>query len=188
MDEVVLARHGESESGARGVVGGDGPLTERGREQARALGRELSSFPVDLCVTSAARRARETAELALEGRQVAVEVVADLGDVRFGAFDGRPLGEYRDWIAAHAPTEAPSGGENRVETLRRFTRAFRSILERPERHVLVVAHGLTIAAVLDARPQPVVANAPYGHAERLTRAALEDALHRLERWCESPAW
>ena len=37
MDDAVLARHAESEASARGVVGGDTPLTGRGRTQARAL-------------------------------------------------------------------------------------------------------------------------------------------------------
>jgi broad specificity phosphatase PhoE len=180
MDELVLARHGESESSARGVVGGDEPLTELGREQARSLGARLAQVPLGLCLTSAAVRARETAELALAGREVPVEVVPELGDIRFGAFEGRPLAEYRDWVAAHAPTEAPPGGESRVETLSRFAAAFRSILARPERVVLVVAHGLTIRAVLDDRPQPVVAGAPYGHSERLTRTSLEQAVRRLE--------
>ena len=188
MDELALARHGESTASARGVVGGDDPLTRLGREQARALGARLASFPAEVCLTSAALRARETAELALAERPVPIEIVPELGDVRFGAFEGRPLAEYRDWVAAHAPTVAPPGGESRVETLRRFARAFRSILVRPERSVLVVAHGLTIRAVLDARPQPVVAGAPYGHAERVRRAELEHAVRRLERWCESPAW
>jgi broad specificity phosphatase PhoE len=188
MDEVVLARHGETETSARGLVGGDEPLTPLGRKQARALGRKVASFPVEICLTSAARRARETAELALAGRDVPVEVMPELGDIRFGKFDGRALAAYRDWVSAHAPTESPPGGETRVDALRRFARAFRSILERPERYVLVVAHGMTIRAVLDAQPQPVVAGAPYGYAERLTRAALEEAVRRLERWCESPAW
>jgi broad specificity phosphatase PhoE len=188
MDEVVLARHGESATSARGGGGGDEPLTDRGRAQARALAAALASVPLDVCLTSATMRARETAELALAGRDVPVEVVPELGDVRFGSFERRPLAEYRDWVAAHPPTEAPPGGESRVETLRRFAAAFRSILARPERVVLVVAHGLTIRAVLDVRPQPVVAGAPYGHAERLTRVRLEQAVRRLERWCESPAW
>jgi len=188
MDELVLARHGESETSARAIVGGDEPLTERGRQQARALGAKLSSFPLEVCLTSAALRARETAELALQARDVPVEVVPELGDIRFGAFDGSPLAEYRHWVAAHPPTAAPPGGESRVETLRRFAHAFRSILARPEECVLVVAHGLTIRAALDRQPRPVVAGAHYAHAERLTRATFEQAVRRLERWCESPAW
>jgi len=182
MDEVVLARHGESETSARGVVGGDEPLTARGREQARALGVELASLALDACLASPAVRARETAGLALAGREVPVELVPELGDIRFGAFEGRPLAEYRDWVAAHPPTEAPPGGESRVETLRRFASAFREILARPERVVLIVAHGLTIRAVLDERPRPIVADAPYGHAVQMSRAELEQAVQRLERW------
>jgi broad specificity phosphatase PhoE len=188
MDELALARHGESETSARGLVGGDRPLTELGRAQARALGAELASFPAEICLTSAARRARETAELALAGRRVRLEIVPELGDVGFGSFDGRPLADYRNWVAAHTPTEAPPGGESRVETLWRFASAFRSILARPERYLLVVAHGLTVRAALDPSPQPIVAGAPYGRAERLTQAELEQAVRRLERWCESPTW
>lgn len=188
MDEVVLARHGESETSARGIVGGDESLTGRGRAQARALASLLASFSAEVCLTSAALRARKTAELVLEERDVPIELVRELGDVRFGVFDGRPLAEYQAWVMSQPPTTAPKGGESRVETLRRFAGAFRSILDRPERRVLVVAHGLTIRAALDEHPRPVVADTPYGYAARLTRAELEQAVERLVRWCESPAW
>jgi broad specificity phosphatase PhoE len=188
MDEAVLARHGESETAAAGLAGGDAPLTEAGRAQARALGAALVSRELDLCVTSAARRAGETAALALAGRDVPTEVDPGLGDVDFGAFDGRPLAEYRAWIEAHAPDEAPPGGESRVATLRRFCRAYRGLLARPERRVLVVAHGLTLTALADERPRPVVAGVPYGTWLALGREELERAVARLERWCEAPAW
>ncbi|MHB8469114.1 MAG: histidine phosphatase family protein [Gaiellaceae bacterium] len=188
MDEVLLARHGESEASAARIVGGDSPLTPLGREQARALGERLASFPVDICLTSGAVRARETAAIALAGRDVKVEIVRELGDVRFGEFDGRPLEEYRDWVAAHPPTEGVPQGESRADTLRRFARAFRTVLVRTEQHALVVAHGLTIRALLDDRPRPVVAGAPYGFSVLLTRAELETAVEHVERWCESPSW
>jgi 2,3-bisphosphoglycerate-dependent phosphoglycerate mutase len=188
MDEVLLARHGESEASAERVVGGDSALTPTGREQAQALGAEIASFPAGICLTSGALRARETAEIALAGRNVKIEVVRDLGDVQFGDFEGRPLEEYRDWVAAHAPSEAAPGGESRVDTLRRFAHAFRTLLARTEQHVLVVAHGLTIRALLDERPQPVVADAPYGQAVLLMRGELQAAVERVERWCESPSW
>ena len=188
MDEVLLARHGESEASAAGVVGGDSPLTAAGRSQATLLGAQSASFPVDVCLASRALRARETAEIALAGRSVRIEVLDELGDVRFGAFDGRPLAEYREWVEAHPPADAAPGGESRAETLRRFARAFRAVLARPERHVLVVAHGLTIRAVLDERPRPVVAGAPYGASVQLTRGELQAAVERLERWCEDPSW
>jgi probable phosphoglycerate mutase len=188
MDEIALARHGESVFSARGLVGGDTPLTARGRDEARSLGERLRRLAIELCVTSKARRARETAALALEGRAVPVAVREDLGDVRFGVFEGRPLAEYRAWIETHPPDVAPPAGESRVETLRRFAGAFRHLLERHERRILVVAHGLTVRSVLDPKPQPVVAGTPYGSFVLVPAAELENAVDRLERWCEAPAW
>ena len=188
MDDVVLARHGESETSARRVVGGDAPLTGVGQEQARNLGRGLAPFPVDVCLTSGALRAKETAAIALAGRDVPCEVVGDLGDIDFGVFEGGSLEEYRAWIAAHPPDEAPPGGESRVATLRRFVRAYRTVLARPEPHVLVVAHGLMLSALTDERPQPTVAGVAYGSSIRLTHDELETQVARLERWCEAPSW
>src|SRR5207248_11241743 len=127
----------ESEASADGVVGGDSPLTAVGREQARALGAQLAAFPAELCVTSGALRARQTAAIALAGRAVKIEIVHDLGDVQFGEFEAQPLGQYWDWVTTHSPSEAAPGGESRVDTLRRFTRAFRMLLARSERHLLV---------------------------------------------------
>jgi broad specificity phosphatase PhoE len=188
VDEVVLARHGETATSSARIVGGDAPLTDRGRDQARALGARLSSFPVDVCLTSGARRARETAELALAGRATSFEVLDSLGDIGFGSFEGRPLAEYRTWITSRAPTAAPVGGESRVDTLRRVARAFRSVLARPERHVLVVGHGLALVAASDERPGPVVSGVAYGSSVQLRRDELERAITRLDAWCEDPRW
>ena len=184
----MLARHGESETAALRIVGGDAPLTEVGQEQARGLGRALAALPLDVCLTSGALRARETAALALASRNVPREVVTELGDIEFGVFEGGALPDYRDWIAAHPPDEAPPAGESRVDTLRRFCRAYRALLDRPEPHVLVVAHGLTLSALEDATPRPLVAGVGYGSWIRLTRDELADRVARLERWCEAPAW
>jgi len=188
MDDVVLCRHGESETAAAGVVGGDAPLTALGRAQAHELAGALATRPLDVCFTSPALRARETAAFALEGRDVPQTVLPELADIDFGRFAGRPLQEYRAWIAGHAPTEAPPGGESRVATLRRFCRGYRTLLDRAEAHLLVVAHGLTLSALVDDPPQPEVAGVAYGSSLALTRAELAAAVARLERWCEAPAW
>jgi broad specificity phosphatase PhoE len=188
MDEIALARHGESETAARGVVGGDTTLSRRGLDEARALGERLRHRAIDLCVTSNARRTVETAALALAGRDVPTLVDNDLGDIRFGSFEGKRLDEYRAWVERNPPDEAPPGGESRVETLRRFARAFRRLLERREPTVLVVAHGLTLRSVLDPKPRPVVADAPYGSCVFMCSGELERAVARLERWCDAPTW
>jgi broad specificity phosphatase PhoE len=188
MDDVVLARHGESETAALGTVGGDAPLTARGRRQAAALGTELAALPLDVCLTSTARRAIETAEIALGDRAVPREALPAFADIGFGSFDGERIDDYRRWVEAHAPDEASPGGESRLATLRRFVGAFRALLVRPEPHVLVVAHGLTLTALTDERPAPIVAGVPYGSWIALAHDELEAAVARLERWCEAPAW
>jgi probable phosphoglycerate mutase len=188
MDDAVFARHGESETAARRVVGGDAPLTAVGQEQARALGRELAAFPFGICITSGGLRAKETAAIALAGRGVPFEVDDRFGDIDFGVFAGSSLATYRAWIASHSPEDAPPGGESRVATLQRFVAAYRSLLDRPESHVAVFAHGLTLSALTDERPRPEVAGVPYGAWIRLDRAQLTGHVARLERWCEAPSW
>lgn len=188
MDDVVLCRHAESVTAAAGIVGGDAPLTEAGREQARRLGRELASLPLDLCITSGAARARETAAIALTGRDVPCEVDEAFGDIDFGRLEGAPLEAYRAWVGSHPPTAAPPGGESRVATLRRFARAYRSLLDRAAPHLLVVAHGLTLSALAGERPEPIVAGVPYASWVRLTADELESRVALLERWCNAPAW
>ena len=196
METAILARHGESELSAAGLVSGDPAeprgLTEIGREQARQLGKRLAGEPIDLCVTSEFVRVRQTADLALAGRGIPRLVAGELNDVRFGEFEGQPFEAYRAWARERDPTEAPPGGESRAEVAARYVRGFRRVLERPERTILVVAHGLplryTLLALEDLDPTPIVEQIPLAEPYRLTRAELERATARLERWSQSPVW
>jgi broad specificity phosphatase PhoE len=197
MDEVILARHGESELSVVGTVNGDPAvacaLTPTGREQARKLGDLLADTELDVCVTSEFERVRETADLALAGRDVPRLVLAELNDIRFGRFEGGSLAGYRVWAAANDPTvEAPGGGESRAATIARYVRAYRAILARPERTILVIAHGLPIRYVLNALdhrpPEPLVDQVPYAERFRLSRGELEAAVTLLENWGRRPVW
>jgi broad specificity phosphatase PhoE len=197
MDEVILARHGESELSVVGIVNGDPAvacaLTAIGREQARRLGERLANTELDLCVTSEFERARETADLALAGRAVPRMVLRELNDVRFGRFEGGSLADYRVWAAANAPTtDAPGGGESRAATVQRFVEAYRKILARPERTVLVVTHGLPIRYLLNMlegqAPAPLVEQVTYAEPYVLGHADLLKAAESLEQWAVRPAW
>lgn len=194
---MVLARHGESELSRIGRTNGDPSravgLTEVGREQARQLGRELAGEAVDLCATSEFQRAQETADLALEGRDVPRLVLAELNDIRFGEFEGRLLTDYRAWAHQHGPEDlCPGGGESRAQTVARYVAAYGRLLERPERAVLVVAHGLPVRYVLDAvegrNPAAAVAQVPYAEPFRLGADELRAAVARLAAWADDPVW
>jgi broad specificity phosphatase PhoE len=64
-DRLILVRHGESTWNAEERLQGqlDPPLSERGREQSRALARIVNRVPDERVVCSDLTRARETAEL-----------------------------------------------------------------------------------------------------------------------------
>jgi probable phosphoglycerate mutase len=64
-DRLILVRHGESTWNAEHRLQGqlDPPLSERGREQSRALGGIVDGIPSERVVCSDLGRARETAEL-----------------------------------------------------------------------------------------------------------------------------
>lgn len=197
MERLILARHGESERSVDGLTNGDPAvrvaLTAIGREEARRLGVELRDEPIGLCVTSEFERARETADLALEGRDVPRLVLAEFNDIRFGQFEGRLLTEYRAWAHAHGPEDVcPGGGDSRAQTVARYVRGYRTILARPEETILVVAHGLPIRYVLDAvgerAPAALIEQIAYAEPFWLTRPELERAVERLDAWVRRPAW
>ena len=90
METAILVRHGESEASVRGLVSGEPttacPLTAVGRRQARKLGLLLAKKDIDVCVTSEFPRTIETADLALDGRDIRRVVIPELNDPRAGAF------------------------------------------------------------------------------------------------------
>ncbi|WP_301186565.1 6-phosphofructo-2-kinase/fructose-2,6-bisphosphatase, partial [uncultured Desulfovibrio sp.] len=63
---LYLARHGQTEFNVQGRIGGDPPLTAKGRAQALALARHMEGKPIDWVFTSTRMRAHETAAPLLE--------------------------------------------------------------------------------------------------------------------------
>jgi probable phosphoglycerate mutase len=197
VERAVFARHGESEYSARSLMNGDPGvrvgLTALGREQARALGRELARTRLDLCVTSEFERTILTADEAVGGRGLSRLELPELGDPDYGMYEGRTLDEYRAWAASVPSSEqAPGGGESRLGLIARYAFALRVIAERPERSLLVVAHSLPIALLLAAAegspPRPRAQLIPYATPYRVERAELEGALGVVEAWLDAPDW
>jgi 2,3-bisphosphoglycerate-dependent phosphoglycerate mutase len=197
MERIVLARHGESEYSVRGAANGDPlvavALTEVGREQARRLGDLLADEPLDLCATSEFGRARETADIALAGRDVPRLVLPALNDIRLGDYEGCQLDDYRTWARGNGPeVEPPGGGESRVACVLRYLGAFETLRARPERTILVVAHGLPVRYLLNANeglgPVPFLEQVPYAEPFPVTAAEFDAAVDLLERWTLAPAW
>jgi len=94
--EVVLVRHGETEWTRSGQHTGrtDIPLTDRGREEARALGTQLAGRPFALVLTSPLVRAAETCRLAGLAEQARER--DDLMEWDYGAYEGRTTLDIRN--------------------------------------------------------------------------------------------
>jgi broad specificity phosphatase PhoE len=93
--EVVLVRHGETEWSRAGKHTGrtDIPLTERGREAARAVGAELQGRQLALVLTSPLARAADTCRLA--GLGDVAEARDELMEWDYGAYEGRKTVDIR---------------------------------------------------------------------------------------------
>jgi broad specificity phosphatase PhoE len=193
MRLFVIARHGESTLNLEGRVNGDPsllvPLTEKGRDEARLLGQQIAQIPVDVCVHSRFGRTRETAEIALAGRDVPFETEPLLDDIDVGDLEGKTLDDYRQWKRMHTRANAFPGGESLDDAARRYARAFRKLLGRDEERILAVTHEIPLRYAINAAdgsdnldgPTHQLENAtPYLFDEdALTRAA--DQIERLTR-------
>ena len=154
MRLFLLARHGESTLNVERRINGDPsvdvPLTDLGREEARELGKQLANVPIDLCLVTRFARTRETAEVALDGRAVPMEVEPLLDDIDIGDLEGKTIDEYRAWKRDHGRADPFPGGESLDEAARRYVQAFRNLLAREGASVLVVCHEIPVRYALNA--------------------------------------
>jgi broad specificity phosphatase PhoE len=190
---ILLARHGESDWNheRRWQGHADRPLTERGREQARALAQRLEDIHLDAIYSSDLERTRATAEIVAAPRGLELRQLPALREVDVGSWSGltrdeaeeRYPNDFARWLRGGAGWR---DGETYEEMSERVLRAIAQIVdEHPEGRVLVVSHGGPIRAVhaaalgLDVheyrRLRPVEPNA------RLSAVCTENG--RLTRLC-----
>jgi probable phosphoglycerate mutase len=185
----VIARHGESTLNLENRINGDPAvavaLTDKGRDEAILMGRQLAHVPIELCVHTRFDRTRETAAVALQGRDVPFETEPLFDDIDVGDLEGVTLEKYRAWKRAHTRADPFPGGESLDDAARRYARAYRKMLDRPERSILIVAHEIPLRYAINAAdgsddldgPAHQLANAtPYLFDE----AALARAVAQIE--------
>ena len=92
---VYLLRHGETDWNKEKRIQGctDIPINEYGRELARKTRDGLKDTTFDLCLCSPLGRARETASIVLEGRDVPIELCEAVREMNFGEYEGLPSSE-----------------------------------------------------------------------------------------------
>jgi len=185
MRLFLVVRHGQSLFNVDKVVNGDPELdrglSEQGIEEAQLLGGELAALPLDLVAVSPFPRALQTANIALDDRDVPHLVDDDLGDVRIGELEGESLDAYRTAPAHTNRKERFPGGESLDEAALRYARAFARLLARDEAVTFVVCHEIPVRYLVNAAagsgelngPHLYVANAtPYLFDEGSLRRAV----------------
>jgi broad specificity phosphatase PhoE len=191
---LLLVRHAHARSNASDCVSSTPPgegLSEQGVEEALALREGLAYEPVGLGVATRLVRTQETLELALAARGVERTVLPGLDEIRFGAYEGGSLTDYRTWAWTHEPDAAcPGGGESRVDAAERIADALHVLLGRPEDVVVAVSHALPIRYVLDASdgsfPAARIEHVPHATPYALDAEAVERAAETLRVWASAP--
>lgn len=157
---IMLIRHGETDHNLENRMSGwtEATLSERGVEQARALGGRLRETPVSRVITSGMKRANETAELVFPSHaaQEKIDIMEDLKEMHFGAMEGLTMDEVKErypedfamLIEMKGRYTFPQG-ESLYTFHRRIQKAGAALLKvKEEKAVAVVAHSGTIRSLL----------------------------------------
>lgn len=158
----ILFRHGQTDWNRERRCQGhtDIPLNEQGRREARQLRERLASIELDVVYTSDLARARETAEIALEGRDLPLVVTERLRETHMGEAEGLTVDEAMERFGAdtwnsfrantpEALTRGFPGGETRGQSLARLRGLFDELMNATDYQVIGLStHGGALRSLL----------------------------------------
>jgi broad specificity phosphatase PhoE len=154
MRLLIVVRHGESTLNIERRVNGDPSvsvdLTARGEEEARQLGLQVANIPLDLCLHTRFERTRQTAELAVAGREIEWREEPLFDDIDVGDLEGESIDDYRAWKRAHTRRDRFPGGESLDDAARRYARGYAALLDDPHDTILLVSHEIPLRYALNA--------------------------------------
>lgn len=151
---MYLVRHGATfQNEQRPVIlqghGIDGPLSERGSQQAAEVGRALASAPLAAIYSSPLQRARQTAQAIGRHHQLPIQIVERIHEVDVGQWEGKSWSEIMESDPDHYDRFMSSvsvpyvGGESYVDVWQRVSDEFETLLERHQgESFAVVAHNV----------------------------------------------
>ncbi|KAG1885204.1 phosphoglycerate mutase [Suillus subluteus] len=179
MLTVTLIRHGESTHNVLALWSGctECPLTERGTQQARAVGAYFANTQFTKIYASPLPRARDTAQAVLDAQPTPKPphdfTIAQIREQSFGAAEEHQpcIREPGKTLEAHFAEDiypilyesekhvAFPGGESMEDLTRRAERAVREVVlphvvnvarSGRDEHIALVSHGLCISQVVSA--------------------------------------
>lgn len=156
---IYLLRHGLTDWNAQKKIQGrtDVPLNEAGRQMARDARKQYGDLHFDVCFCSPLVRARETAEIFLEGRGTPIVTDERLMEMSFGICEGEehvfshPESPLYPLFKDPVHYKAVEGGESFEELFARtgaFLEKIAYPAEKEGKTVLIVAHGAAITSMI----------------------------------------
>jgi broad specificity phosphatase PhoE len=195
---IIFARHGESQANIERVISNSNlrhPLTERGREQSRALAARLAPLQISAIYASPILRAQETAAIIGGALGLPVETADGLREFHCGIVEGR--GDAEAWAAHNAVVAAWDRGEagaripegESLDDLRaRFVPLIDQLVERYralDATIVLVTHGMTITlmlpVILSNLDSALSRSYPLGNCVCIF-ASLSDGRLRCDSW------
>ncbi|AZV51811.1 histidine phosphatase family protein [Bacillus pumilus] len=147
MTTICLVRHGETDWNAAKRIQGrtDIPLNDTGKWQAEQTGLYLKNVHWDVVISSPLTRAKETAHLILKHVDAPLVIMDDFIERDYGDAEGMSFEERQKLFPDKQypnmePLEAIQ--DRMVEGIEKVRAAY------PNQHVLIVAHGAAIHALL----------------------------------------
>jgi broad specificity phosphatase PhoE len=103
--DIYFVRHGETSWNAEGRLQGlsDIPLNVKGLEQALELQKSLSSIPFSAAFCSTLLRAKKTAELIIEPKQIPLIEKVELRERYAGPFEGKLVSDLDAYLRQNYP-------------------------------------------------------------------------------------
>ena len=156
---LYIMRHGKTDWNLKHKLQGktDIPLNEMGIEMAKDACEKYKDVHLDVCYCSPLVRARETANLVLEGREVPIIIDERLEEMGFGVYEGtenvfeKPECPVRELFFNPAEYKAVGGAES-LEALIARTKDFLDEIAFPlvkeGKDVLIVGHGAMNSAII----------------------------------------
>ncbi len=200
MKTIYFVRHGESEGNVKNLYQGHAePLTEKGRSQASIIAERCAALPIEVVVSSMAKRAQETADVIAKKLRKPIEH-SDLFIERRRAKE--QIGKSAEDPEAkrimrlikenfEVPGYRFSDEENFEDLRSRAIKALHFLEQRSENNILVITHGLFLRVLLasvifgkdlTARECQKILDAFYTQNTGMTVFGLEEEENQPPAW------